>query len=308
MSAEAQRAREAKAGAGLIGTAFLWGTMIAFTGTLLHTYDPFVIAAARYVLAVPTLVFLVWWLERDRRPTGPLPVMKVLALGGIGMTGFATCYTYGILWSDPITAAAIIALNPVVSVAMNWVLERVATPWKLLPGTLLATAGAVIVGLGKPSAGGPGLAGGEILLLVGAVIWIWYSVKAQTWLAGSGLSQLRLSALTTGVGAAGLVVVLFASAALGHTHLPDSWPTPFATAQFLWIGVLSTAAAIAIWNAGVSVLGVGVASLFGNLAPVFAVSISVALGTEPNMAQLAGGAVVIAGVLWVQLLKLKGAA
>jgi drug/metabolite transporter (DMT)-like permease len=93
--------------------------------------------------------------------------------------------------------------------------------------------------------------------------------------------------------------------ALGVNQLPTAVPEPLILGQMLWIGVLSTALAIPIWNAGVSVLGVGVASLFANLTPVLAVAMSVALGAEPTLGQLIGGLVVIAGVIWVQVARLR---
>jgi drug/metabolite transporter (DMT)-like permease len=302
----ARRSREVKASLGLVVTAFLWGTMVAFTGDLLHVYDPFVIATVRYVIAAPTLLLLAGWLERGNVAAAPVPIGRVLVLGGVGMTGFATCYTYGIRWSDPITAAAILALNPVVSVLMQWLLDGIRTSLRLMPGIALATIGAVMVGIGRPNAAPGDLHGGELLLVAGAVMWAWYSLRAQTWLAGTGMSQLRLSAATTAAGAFWLVVVLGISVGLGDTRLPTEAPSPIAAGQLLWLGVLSTAAAIAIWNAGVAALGVGVASLFANLSPVFAVGMSMALGVQPSLAQIVGGVVVIAGVGWVQLVKLRG--
>lgn len=303
----ARRTREVRASLGLAVTAFLWGTMVAFTGDLLRLYDPFVIATVRYVIAAPTLMLLAAWLERDKAVSAPIPIGRVLLLGGIGMTGFATCYTYGIRWSDPITAAAILALSPVVSVLVQWLLDGVRTPARLMPGIALATIGAVMVGIGRPNAAPGDLHGGELLLVAGTVMWAWYSLRAQTWLAGTGMSQLRLSAATTTAGAFWLVLAFGISVALGDTHLPAHAPGLVQAGQLVWLGVLSTAAAIAIWNAGVAVLGVGVASLFANLSPVFAVGTSMALGVQPSLAQIVGGAVVIAGVVWVQVQRLRAA-
>ena len=46
-------------------------------------------------------------------------------------------------------------------------------------------------------AGGLGLEGGEILLVIAQLCWSWYSIRAQQWLADRG--QIALSALTSSV-------------------------------------------------------------------------------------------------------------
>ncbi len=301
----ATRARELRASGGLVFTAFLWGSMIAFTGHLLTALDPMVIAAGRYAIAAPIVLLMAWRRERGVVAPVPLPLWRTFLLGAVGMTGFAACYSYGILWSDPITAAAIIAMTPVVSLIMQRLMVGVRTPWRLAPGIVMATLGAVGVGLSRPHAAAGEMHGGEFLLILGAAMWTWYSLRAQSWLADKGISQLRLSGATMAAGAIGLVVVLGLGVMLGVNHLPTTVPEPLILGQMLWIGVLSTALAIPIWNAGVSVLGVGVASLFANLTPVLAVAMSVALGAEPSLGQLIGGLVVIAGVVWVQVARLR---
>jgi drug/metabolite transporter (DMT)-like permease len=67
-----------------------------------------------------------------------------------------------------------------------------------------------------------------------------------------------------------------------------------------WIGFGGTGLAIWFWNYGASRLGTTIATVNLNVVPVIAVLTSMALGHYPTIAQLVGGAVVIAGVLWVQ--------
>ena len=44
--------------------------------------------------------------------------------------------------------------------------------------------------------------------------------------------------------------------------------------MIVWIGVLGVAVAVLLWNTGVSLVGVTVASLFSNSAPVFAIGLA----------------------------------
>ena len=55
-----------------------------------------------------------------------------------------------------------------------------------------------------------------------------------------------------------------------------------------------------LWHYGVSRIGVAVATMYTNLMPVAAVLVTMWFGRVPSAAQLAGGAVILAGVLYAQ--------
>jgi drug/metabolite transporter (DMT)-like permease len=75
--------------------------------------------------------------------------------------------------------------------------------------------------------------------------------------------------------------------------------------MFVWIGVLGVAIALLLWNTGVSLVGVPVASLFSNSAPVFAIGVAALMGREPSWLQLAGGGVVMAAIASLQLRQMR---
>ena len=61
------------------------------------------------------------------------------------------------------------------------------------------------------------------------------------------------------------------------------------------------------WNRGVAQLGIQAGAVWQNMVPVFAVLISALFfGVVPTGWQLAGGAVVMAGVLWMQWQQRRG--
>src|SRR5260221_4711872 len=98
--------------------------------------------------------------------------------------------------------------------------------------------------------------------------------------------------LLTGVEA--LMRVALAAIPNGLDHWPPTLGGGFDGALFLWMGLVSVLAGLLLWNHGVRVLGVVVASFFLNLIPVAAVLITALLGTLPTGWQLAGGALVLA--------------
>jgi drug/metabolite transporter (DMT)-like permease len=100
------------------------------------------------------------------------------------------------------------------------------------------------------------------------------------------------------------VVCLVVWATLG-IDLPTRAPTPIEGGMIVWIGVLGVAVAVLLWNTGVSLVGVPVASLFSNSAPVFAIGLAALMGFEPSWLQLAGGVVVMGGIAQLQIRQMR---
>jgi drug/metabolite transporter (DMT)-like permease len=289
------------ASAGLLLTAICWGSMVPLTAVLLQDLPPFAIAASRYCLAMGLLAALV--ALRERAPLLPpgLPWGRILLLGGAGIGGFATCYTFGIRYCGPIAAAAILAAQPVMAALMDWRLNGRAIGRRGALAVGLAVVGGLLVALGSPARGRAGVHGGELLLLLGAFCWTWYSMQAQAWLAPLGIGQLRLTMVTSG--AAGLVLwaVYALALAVGLQPMPAAAPSASNLAILVWLAIGPTAIAIFTWNHGTGRLGITAASLFLNLVPIFATLFGLALGAAASWTEIAGGALAVAGVLLLQL-------
>ena len=300
MQAAAPRGKLA-ASAGLLFTAIAWGTMVPLTAVLLQDLPPFVIAASRYSMAALVLAGIV--AARERTPVLPLglPWGHILLLGGAGIGCFATGYTFGIGYSGPIAAAAILATQPVVAALMEWFATRRPIGGRMLIAVALAVFGGLLVAFGGRDAGASTAHGGEVLLVIALVCWTWYSMKAQAWLAPLGIGQLRITLLTSGAAGLLLWLVYAVTAAFGLQPLPARFPGASHLGMLLWLAVGPTAIAIFTWNYGTGRLGITAASLFLNLSPVFAALLGMALGAEPSWAELVGGGIAIAGVLFLQL-------
>jgi drug/metabolite transporter (DMT)-like permease len=284
---------------GLAVTAFCWGSMVPLTSLLLASLPPFLLAATRYSVAVPVLALLIALIERGPILPRDLPWRRIFMLGGLGIAGFGTCYTFGIWYSDPITAAAILATGPVVAAAM----DRLIAGRRISPRSLIAifvtVGGGVLVAIERPVSG-LSAHGGELLLVLALVCWTWYSMKVQTWLGPLGLGQMRLTMLTSGASAVSLWVVYATTAALRLQPLPMAWPSAGSLAILAYLCVGPTAIAIALWNFGTARLGITVAMMILNLSPVFAVLLGMLLGARPTPLQLCGCALAIGGVIWLQ--------
>jgi drug/metabolite transporter (DMT)-like permease len=139
--------------------------------------------------------------------------------------------------------------------------------------------------------------------VIAQLCWSWYSIRAQQWLSDRG--QIALSALTSTVAAVLLGAVCATIALGGGIDWPTRAPATVEWGMIAWIGVLGVAVAVILWNVGVSLVGVPVASLFSNSAPVFAIGVAALMGSEPSWLQLGGGALVLGGIAQLQLRQIR---
>jgi drug/metabolite transporter (DMT)-like permease len=290
----------------LLAAALIWGSMIPVLGALAQHYDKWLLSWLRYVLGMPVLWLAMLAFPRPAGAPKPLHWGRLLQLGA-AMAVFSVLYTFGVAHAHPATAAIVLMCSPISATLLSrFMLGTVTPPGFALTLALVVTGGIMVV-LGGPAraTGGFGLEGGEVLLLVASVCWSWYSIRAQQWLADRG--QIALSALTSTVAAVLLGLVCLGIGMTAGLTWPTERPSVVDIGMMVWVGVLGVAVAILLWNTGVSMVGVAVASLFSNSAPVFAIGIAALMGAEPDGLQLAGGAVVLAGIAQLQLRQIRRA-
>jgi drug/metabolite transporter (DMT)-like permease len=298
--------------AGLVATALLWGAMIPMTHALATKHlDPFFVSAIRYLIPAPLLVGMALLFDRASPFRAPLP-WHVVAKLGAGMACFSIFYTVGIMLSEPVRAAIAMSCGPLVAALMTKAMLRVPLARGFWPAAACAVMGAALVALDavRPKAGGAGDYAwfGEAMLVCAMVSWSWYSLKVQAWLAPLGWSNMRITCLTSlagGILICGLFVLL---AWITPTRLPSEVPSTAALWMLAWVGVGGAGLAILFWNYGVGHVGVPVATLYTSLAPVFAVLVSALFfGSQITLQQIAGGALILAGVVRMQWLGMKAA-
>ncbi|MGH6931366.1 MAG: DMT family transporter, partial [Dongiaceae bacterium] len=277
-----------------------WGTQIPVLNALFGKWDPYFLAAVRYVLAVPFLLLILATLESSRGVIGALASRRLWFLG-LALGVFVPLYTLGIKHSDPNTAAILGSTGPVVGALVARFGFAMPLDRTMIPAMVLAMIGGTLATFDlNPGGVAFDVRGGEFLILIASACWAWYSLAAQRWF--SGWSQLRISSLTMVTGAVASTVIFLAAAALGGAPFPP--PPPVAAVDiglFAWMTLVAVVAGILGWNYGVRRLGIVVASLFLNFVPVFAILITTVMGTPPTTMQLLGGVLVLAGVMQSQL-------
>lgn len=285
------------ANAGLVVAVVLWGAQVPLINFIADRYDPYFLAMLRFAGAAPLLLLALKLSERG-------PVLRGLNIGwifalGAAVAAFGTLYTAGIAWSHPLTAAVLSAMSPITATLVAWAVLG-SRPSRLLAFAILIVAsGGVLSTVDFTQADMFGLRGGEPLILAGAACWSWFSIEAQRRLPGA--SQIRISALAVSAASFYLIIVYLVAGAAGLTRgsLTDATTADAGVFAMMIFGVAFLG--IFLWNYGVARLGIVVASLYLNLIPLAALSVSLALGYHPRGEQLLGGAVVLAGVTLAQL-------
>jgi len=133
---------------------------------------------------------------------------------------------------------------------------------------------------------------GDILMLAAVVCWAGYTLGLRT-LTGR-MSTLALTTWTLITGTPGLVL-----AGVPAVRRMD-WRAVSANGWggLAYATLLSLVVAYLLWNRGVKQIGPSRAAIFTTLTPLVATLTAIAvLGERPGLLHLAGGALIIAGVL-----------
>ena len=292
--------------AGYLIACTLWGLNLPLVAQLLKTFDPLFLSPLRQSISALTLAIWVAVTLGPSRLRSPVSWIRV-AIMGAWVSGFLLFYNLGLMFCHPITAAAVLAGAPVYMGVVSRVMTGARFERGFWGATLLTLIGAAIAIQGRAQlADTPmGWRGGEVLLIIGSLCWNVYTILSQRWFDPE-VPQLRRTWFAT-AGAVPFLLVYWAfSRALGLTGEPNLAPSSTAIVELAVAAVLCSAVSVVAWNVGISHLGVQTGGLWQNTVPVWAVLISaVFFGVHPLPQQLAGGGIVMLGVLYMQWVRLR---
>jgi len=296
-----------------LAACLLFGLNLPLSAELLKHFDPFWLSPLRYLVSSLMLAGMLLVSVGPRQLRSPIPLWRVAVLS-LCVAAFLVLYNLGLYRSGPLTVAAISAGSPVYVAAVSRLMTGARLERGFWGATVLTLLGAGIAISGRAGGVGPegvaaafSLRGGEILVVLGICSWTAYSILAQRWFEAS-TPQLRRTFLTT-VGALPWLLLFWAAArAIGLVGPPNLNPTAVQAAQLLVAAVFCTGLATVAWNIGVNRLGIQTGGLWQNTVPVFAVLIALLFfGVQPLAEQLIGGAVVLAGVMYMQWQRVRNA-
>lgn len=285
-----------------------WGMNIPLTATLFQTFDPYWLAFMRVSLAAAVLAVVLGVTRGVSAWRSPIPLWRI-AVMGIFASSFFAMYNIGLHHTNTITAAAIVAGSPVYGAVVSRLMLGARLEKGFWGAALLTLVGAGIAVYGRAGASGQffDLQGGEILLVLGLGCWAVYSILSQRWFTPE-TPQLQRTFLGLFGAAPWLLLWWFMARLAGMAGSINLHPDATALAYLLVTTVFATALGGVVWNIGVARLGVNAGMMWQNTVPVFAVLISLLFfGVKPLPEQVAGGVIVLAGVLYMQWHRIRGA-
>jgi drug/metabolite transporter (DMT)-like permease len=272
----------------------VWAGNFVVVKAAVATLPPIGFTFIRFVLASLTLLALL----RLREGSWGMPgrdMATMLVLGGLGFGVYQMLWTTGITTVPAGDSALLIAATPVfVSMLAVVAGSDVLTPLKLA-GVLTSFAGVgIVLASGQGLSLGQSLVG-EALTLGAALCWGVFTAFSAPVLRRH--SPLRSTTWATVAG----TVVLAPVAAIQLAGTSPAAFTGTAIGAILYSGFLAAGVANVVVQHGVKVIGPTRTATFQFLVPALAVVLAALVLAEPiRIGQVAGGAVIVAGILLVR--------
>jgi len=285
-----------KASLYLILATLFWSGNFVVGQAAVASMTPMDLTFWRWTLAALPLLALAHFVEKPdwRSVLRRWPVLLLLSV--LGMSGY-TLLLYGALgYTSAMNASLITAANPALIVVMAIFLLGERTTRLGWLGIGLGLLGVLLVLTRGELQRVFSLAinTGELMMIGAIVVWGSYTIIAR---------RLDIPAIAaTAVQVAMATVTLAPFALAMHVQFPD---TPAEGWSLAYIAVFPSLGAYLFWNLALKTTPPGTAGNYLNLMVVFTAIITVALGSPLTIVQIAGGIMVVAGVL---LTGLKGQA
>jgi len=139
---------------------------------------------------------------------------------------------------------------------------------------------------------------GDLLILVGAVGWVFYTLGARRF---AGLSPLRYTTLTAAGGTITIFAATAAITATGAETLPGAGDLGAEWLQVVFVIFMGGVIAVMAWNEGIRRLGPANGALFINLVPVVTFAIAIGQGYIPGGYEIAGALLTVVALVAANL-------
>lgn len=281
-----------------LAAVVIWGFQFSVLAAAMHHVDAYHFSTLRFVLGAVVLTGLLLWREGRRSLSfdGRLPT--VLLYGAAGFAAFSILLNVALGYTSPQNAALFVALAPLLTQLLRWVLDGVR-PHPMILGLAVVALGGLFLVITRGHPGSLGLGGtGDLLSLVSVLGWALYTYGASKF---PQWSPLRFTTLTMIGGALVTVAATVFADAVGLAHLPSLSALATVTPHLLYISLIGSVAAVLLWTVAVRALGASTAVLFMNLPPIIALIIAAVGGARVEPIELVGAAITVAALLGANL-------
>jgi drug/metabolite transporter (DMT)-like permease len=273
--------------------ALLWSGNFVVGRAVSGRVPPVALAFWRWAVALAILVPLGWRGVRDAWPALRRSWKVVVALGILGVGNFNLLVYVGLQETTATNALLLNSACPAFILAIGLAAGLGRPSARQLAGIATSLLGVVvIVTRADPAAlRSLALARGDLWVLAAVLSWAAYTILLDR--RPQGVPPLALLTALVAIGVAWIAPFYAWELARGARLRLDA----VSVASILYVALLASLAAYALWNAGVAALGASRAGVFLHLMPAFGSVLAALLLGESFRPYHAGGiALILAGV------------
>lgn len=272
--------------------ATIWGGMYVVSDVVLKTIPPFSLLTTRLLLGILVLGVMIYRQRKQfTRPTNR-ELFQILVIGFLGFGISVGAQFVGTDKSSAINGSLVTSGSPAFILIFAAILLKEKLTLQRIAAVLLATIGVIIiVDLSKADFSSETFSG-NIALAVAAITWGLYSILIRQ---ASAKTDTLIVTFVAFIG--GLFLTIPASVLELQTR-PIGTVDLGTLIGILYLGVISTAGAMWLWNRAFALIDASMASLTFFAQPLVGTLLSIVLlGQQLQSTHVIGGVLIVTGVL-----------
>jgi drug/metabolite transporter (DMT)-like permease len=280
--------------ASMLLVVLIWGLNFTVTKLAFREFPPLAFTAVRFGLSSLCILLVLRWVEGTIGvPRGAW--VPLTLLGIIGNSAYQILFVLGLERTTATNSSLVLASMPALVAAFGAMSATEHLSQNGKRGLALASLGVILVVAAQGVEFSARTLTGDALTVAAVICWAVFTVGIRR--LDFPMSPLAITAWTTILGTPVLVAA----------GLPDMLAMNWAATSIggwggvLYSSLLSLIFAYVLWNRSIRVVGSNRTAIFACVTPLVATGTAVlVLGERPAPAQLAGGALVLVGVLLSQ--------
>ncbi len=275
-----------------VTAASIWGGMYVVSDVMLTVIPPFTLLSLR--IALGFLALMPFALRSGAPLPDSLQMRSMLAVGMVGLGVSLGAQFLGTDLSTAVNGALVTSASPAFVVLFALLILRERLTRRRALAIILASVGVLVILDPARADFASGTFQGDVFLAIAAVTWGLYSVLVRRVTLRFGAHSLTVTLFGL---LGGLIVALPASVIELSMH-PIGELDAGVVAGVLYLGIVSTAFALLLWNRAFALVPATIASLFFFAQPVAgAILAAVFLGQHLTFSLALGGGLIALGVL-----------
>jgi drug/metabolite transporter (DMT)-like permease len=273
-----------------LSAAAIWGGMYAVSKVVLDVVPAFLLLSIRLLLGAAVLAAV---LARTGGPTLKFAQARgIVAIGLLGMGVSVGLQFVGTALSTAANASLVTSASPAFLLLFGALILHERITGLRLAALALASLGVLAVIDPRLARFDPSVFRGNVALLGAAITWGLYSVLVRRVSAVASTTEISLLASLGGL------ALSLPLAAVEVSSRPTVAITPGLVVGVLYLGIVSTAVAMYLWNRSLALLETGVVSLLFFAQPVVGAGLGAfVLGERLTTSFWLGAALIGAGLI-----------